>query len=381
MEQKVNIEYGYNTIGNVTSWIFWLNDDRFTYSVLRLEINKVAKTVKFIEGYFEMLLRWKSTGLLFNILKIDWFYKAFPNPQYLLTYELFVSMVCGAVTNPITIAKQIIEENGLAEFITPRIFYRNVLRNSKIRFDEEISSICILIKVASNPIQTTIQMDQLLSRYKINEEFYQLVNMAYDLSEKVDLAWSNTRVEDELDYLENLSLGREDYGESTYTQSSYFASKMELSSTIRTIKINYTGYPLLPQYCSIISDSRKLHKEGKKMSHCVASYWHSVLHRESFIIHMEKPQKATFEIQRNKSGWFYIEEASGHSNKPVSERAMLIMNQCVGQLRNQLFFFKNSCFNMDKYGRRYHFLADPTLHDEVFEPEAFKYKMINSILT
>lgn len=379
--KKINIEFGYKIKGNIISWIFWLDDDALPYSVIRLDVNKKEKEVIFIEGRFDPLLRWRGTEAMFKVLKIDWYFKSLAKPQKLLTFELFEAMVCSKITNPIVLADKILIKHGAKGLVSPKMFYRHVLSNENIEIDEQLDSIFMLIKVANKPYKAIENIANLLNRLRINEDFFQLLNYADQMEEKIDVFWSDKRVENELDYYESLFIDYDDNDPSDYSEVEYFASKVKKSGVTKTIQLKYIGNPMLPKFCHFICDSRSLHKEGISMNHCIASYWHSLLHRKSFILHMERPQKVTFEIKRNGSGWFYVHDASSENNGSVSEMAILIVKTWISKMHAQLFLFKNSCFNKDSYGRRYHFLGDPTLHDEVFEPETFKYKVINSILT
>lgn len=120
----------------------------------------------------------------------------------------------------------------------------------------------------------------------------------------------------------------------------------------------------MPKGMKLIETSEELIREGRRMSHCAASYVSKQLSKRSFFLHVKLEEPATVEIVKNKKKrCFVVKQMKGVGNKSVSPRLRKNVKKAISTFDAQYFFFKNSYKSRKSRAKTQ---IGPTLFDDFF---------------
>lgn len=350
------LSYGYIRKGEITKWIFWEYDQLKNIRKFSLEINTDFSRLNLLDEVETQRVPLRNTLGFCKALGVDWLTKAMPNPQLFLEKIILEEVALRRITNPSDLASFILGAD-LSAKVSSKLFFRSVLTNQFFDTWDKIKIAILLLMVTDNVQRTIDHIVYLSQRFNVNYNFYRLVNLSFKMGVFLDCFMLDKSTEKQISILdkENQYL----YKDSCYIEVdgafsscvnlvALYSSYASRSVTIAEFKSKqrksiYYGTLPLPKGMNLIETSKELIFEGRRMSHCVATYLPRLLGKKSFFLHIKFEESATVEIVKNaKKRCFVINQIYGVANKKVPGSMISRVNKVISTFDAQYFFYKNS---------------------------------------
>jgi hypothetical protein len=369
------LSYGYVKRGQTIKWIFWEYDSFKGSKKICLEINTLSNSMSVVGEVNAQPEPLQNTPGFCEALGIDWLTKVMPNPNLFMDTKILEQVVLKKITNPSDLACFILGED-LSKKVPPQLFFRSVLTNNFFDSWDKIKVAILLLMVTENVHRTFDRIVDLTRRYYRSYIFYRLVNLCLRMGVMANCFIDDKKAEHCISILDKDNAPHLKYL-CYITIGGVFSSCIDLvanypafaSSAIsfaefekKQVKSIYYGTLPLPKGMRLIDSPEELIKEGRRMSHCVASYIPQLKSKKSFFLHVKKEVSATVEIVKNtKKRCFEIKQIKGVSNAAVPASVVSSVKQAISTFDAQYFFYKNY-YKSPK--RRSKTQEGPTLFDQ-----------------
>ena len=248
----------------------------------------------------------------------DWLNSAVAFPRLIANDSALCQLIEQTkISNPIALSQMILNEHHLTH-VSPRLFYKNILRNQHIDNSKHFYDCLLILRASKQPEQALFYIDTLIDRYDKNSVYRSFILRCLKRKERQNTLWSDKRI-------------IEEERKRAYSR-----------------KVDYVGTMALPDYARLIDQQKDLDQESRKLHHCIADYWQEVEDRTCFVITIRAQEAATCLIRRHRyMAWFEIAEIRGVNNREVSAVLITELALCIAQAENQLFFHNNSSYLSD----------------------------------
>ena len=343
---------------------------------LCIEINTITNRFNLVDGADDHRVPLQNTPGFYQALGVDWLTKAMPNPQLFMDMVILKQVALRNITNPVELGSFILGED-LSKKVTPKLFFRSVLTDQFFDSWDKIKIAVLLLMITDNVQKTLNRIVDITQRFNRDYNFYRLVNLSFKMRVTLNCFTTATNIIKQISMLDKE--GKYLFRGSCYINvDGTFNSCIDLVAQYSTyalsavciadfekkqVKSIYFGTLPLPKGMKLIETSEELIKEGRRMSHCAASYVPRLMSKKSFFLHIKLEVAATVEIVKNtKKRCFEIEQIRGVSNSCVPASVTNSVNKAISTLEAQYFFSKNY-YRSRKSKRKIQ--VGPTLFDDL----------------
>lgn len=341
-----------------------------------IEMNTLTDRFNLVDGVENYRVPLQNTLGFYQALGVDWLTKAMPNPKLFMDMTILKQVALRRITNPVELGSFILGED-LSKKVTPKLFFRSVLTDQFFDSWDKIKIAVLLLMITDNVQKTLNRIVDITQRFNRDYNFYRLINLSLKMRVTLNCFMTAERINKQISILD-----KEDkylFKGSCYINvdgsfnscidlvghfSSYALSAVSIADFEKEqVKSIYFGTLPLPKGMKLIETSKELIKEGRRMSHCAASYVPRLMSKKSFFLHIKLEVSATVEIVKNrKKRCFEIEQIRGVSNNSVPASVTNSVKKAISTIEAQYFFFKNS-YKSRKSKRKIQ--VGPTLFDDL----------------
>jgi hypothetical protein len=255
-------------------------------------IDKTTNEIKVWFGQKIENLSSSACDVIFNYYKMDWFDKKF---TFMLNKTIMRKIISGKITNTKDVIRQWLRLNSQLRNLNLSI---DAIYNCA-QFGGDVYHRLLNCMYIKNP---NMFFD---SGFKMNMVFEDTLNQAKILNRKINLKWSDKRLDEihkewtreimemELNYIDEVQ---------------YYSEEQ-----IKT-------FPSIPGL-TLIPTKQELFKEGTRQNHCVyTNYEYLVSDNRYFVLNFTNHSDSTIGIQKNNNGKWYIQQMYGRYNSKPDER-------------------------------------------------------------